>query len=524
MTLAVSVPSHARLIVHDQPMLSPPTIWLDGDTLHFTYNLYDDYFPYNSGFSAFALTVNGRWWSDLFAEEGRGSLDLSQEGITPGTHMIQLFWSAARFGFFTSAFSNAVEWTSNAPQLHAPNGLHIDSSDVLRWNPVFGSEIGGYQISLIIDDTEFRHHSQENFLAISALDLTVDLGFEIRVGVGGSIFGGGPQYWSSPITGVVLGDGVTWEASQQQSETIGSVTIQGVPHPIEGPLQIFTGFHVDDSYVLHWDPIYGAEFYQVSIWHDYFGVTFDPEMNYVSLADLLEELADLTGPISIHGNAWEILVSAWMWRDQVSIYLGGSDLTWIAPQEQRTLQQPEITTPNITVAPNLNTASDWAHEVLTEAVNLSLVPWALQVDYVDNATRAEFASLAVALYETATGRVITGRMEFNDTNDINVQKMGYLGVVTGVGEGNFNPNGQLTREQAAVMLVRLADAIGMPLPPAQPTFADNSAISSWAVDAVGAIQSAGIMGGVGDNQFAPQGDYTREQSIITVLRLFEILN
>ncbi|MCL2235372.1 MAG: S-layer homology domain-containing protein, partial [Defluviitaleaceae bacterium] len=112
----------------------------------------------------------------------------------------------------------------------------------------------------------------------------------------------------------------------------------------------------------------------------------------------------------------------------------------------------------------------------------------------------------------------------NDTNDINVQKMGYLGVVTGVGEGNFNPNGQLTREQAAVMLVRLADAIGMPLPPAQPTFADNSAISSWAVDAVGAIQSAGIMGGVGDNQFAPQGDYTREQSIITVLRLFEILN
>jgi len=103
------------------------------------------------------------------------------------------------------------------------------------------------------------------------------------------------------------------------------------------------------------------------------------------------------------------------------------------------------------------------------------------------------------------------------------KKMGYLGVVTGVGNGNFNPNGMLTREQAAVMIVRLSDAIGQPLQPSASTFADNAQISSWAVDAVGQMQATGIMGGVGDNNFAPQGDYTREQSIITILRLLEML-
>ena len=180
--------------------------------------------------------------------------------------------------------------------------------------------------------------------------------------------------------------------------------------------------------------------------------------------------------------------------------------------------------PASTTTPNLSTASTWAHEGINNAVAAGLVPQSLQSQYTSNITRAEFAALAVALYETVTGREITGRTQFNDTTDINVQKMGYLGVVTGVGSGNFAPNNSLTREQAAVMLARLADALDQPLSSSAPTFADNGQISSWAVDAVGQMQATGIMGGVGNNNFAPQGDYTREQSIITILRLFDILS
>jgi len=184
---------------------------------------------------------------------------------------------------------------------------------------------------------------------------------------------------------------------------------------------------------------------------------------------------------------------------------------------------PAVDVDIVAVFRPVETPSSWAVEPVNAAIAAGLVPQNLQSGYSQATTRAEFAALAVALYETVTGAEITGRMQFNDTTDINVQKMGYLGVVTGVGNGNFAPNSTLTREQAAVMLARLASALDQPLPPSTPTFADNAQISSWAIDGVGQMQASGIMGGVGNNQFAPSGSYTREQSIVTMMRLFDLL-
>ena len=167
-----------------------------------------------------------------------------------------------------------------------------------------------------------------------------------------------------------------------------------------------------------------------------------------------------------------------------------------------------------------STASTWAFGDITRAIELGIVPQVLQGNYTQQITRAEFTTLAVALYEKQHSE-ITGRITFSDTSDVNVQKAAYLGIVFGVGDDLFGPTAQLTREQAAVMLVRLAEAIGQQLSSAAPTFADNSDISPWAVDAVGQIQAAELMSGVGNNLFAPQNPYTREQSIITILRLFD---
>ena len=46
---------------------------------------------------------------------------------------------------------------------------------------------------------------------------------------------------------------------------------------------------------------------------------------------------------------------------------------------------------------------------------------------------------------------------------------------------------------------------------------------NWAVDAVGQMQATGVMNGVGENTFAPDEDYTREQSIVTIMRLYDIV-
>ena len=171
-----------------------------------------------------------------------------------------------------------------------------------------------------------------------------------------------------------------------------------------------------------------------------------------------------------------------------------------------------------------NEPSGWAKDQVSEATAAGIVPTSLQSKYNVGITRAEFCALACQTYETLHGP-ITGyeQMHFNDTADVNVLKMASIGVVNGVKPDQFAPNDGLTREQAATMLARLAKAAGSPLAEAAPSFADNKSISSWAKDAVGQMQKSGVMGGTGNNQFTPKGTYTREQSILTALRLYNIL-
>ena len=165
--------------------------------------------------------------------------------------------------------------------------------------------------------------------------------------------------------------------------------------------------------------------------------------------------------------------------------------------------------------------SPWAADQVNQAIAEGLVPRSLQSEYTRAVTRAEFCALAVELYEKVTQRAITERMAFLDTIDVNIQKMGALGVVSGEGDGIFNPDGALTREQAATILARLAAAIGSPLHGGPAGFADSDKIASWALTGVGRVASAGIMTGEGGNMFSPQGPYTREQSILTIMRLYE---
>ena len=167
--------------------------------------------------------------------------------------------------------------------------------------------------------------------------------------------------------------------------------------------------------------------------------------------------------------------------------------------------------------------SSWAEAEVSAAVDAGLVPDYLRYDFTYPSTRAEFCALAVQVYESVTGAEITERKKFDDTNSVDVGKMAALGVVNGVGDNKFAPNDSLTREQAATMLSRLAEVLEKPLPNQPSSFADNDSISTWAIDSVGQVQVTGIMGGVGNNTFSPKGAYTREQSIMTMLRLYRVV-
>ncbi len=171
-------------------------------------------------------------------------------------------------------------------------------------------------------------------------------------------------------------------------------------------------------------------------------------------------------------------------------------------------------------AVSLFSASEWAQPYVYAGISSNLVPDSLQNNYNSAISRAEFCALAVASYEKVLGSEIAARATFTDTNDVNVEKMAGLGVVTGVTGSEFHPDSSITREQAAIILSNLSEKLGMNLESDSLNFGDNWDVSSWAVDAVGKVNKAGIMGETGDNFFSPKATYTKEQSILTLLKVY----
>ena len=87
------------------------------------------------------------------------------------------------------------------------------------------------------------------------------------------------------------------------------------------------------------------------------------------------------------------------------------------------------------------------------------------------------------------------------------------GLMKGVGNDQFDPEGTMTRAMLVTVLWRYE---GEPEAPAN-TFSDVKA-GSWYFDAVSWAAANNIVGGVGNNKFDPDGNITREQMATILYR------
>lgn len=136
----------------------------------------------------------------------------------------------------------------------------------------------------------------------------------------------------------------------------------------------------------------------------------------------------------------------------------------------------------------------------------------------DKITRAQFVQVLANL----SGVDTTNRNVTTSFTDVPAKKWytpavkwaSENGIVNGVGNGKFDPEAYVTREQMCVMLVNYAKFKNITLKTveAKSNFADNSKISSWAVDEVYACQQADIVNGKGAGIFDPQGTGTRAEA------------
>lgn len=188
----------------------------------------------------------------------------------------------------------------------------------------------------------------------------------------------------------------------------------------------------------------------------------------------------------------------------------------------------------------LSKTSAYKSEIMTAMKN-SLIPNSIRGEYDKPILRHEFCSIITAIIEKCTSAtaeeflsskgVSTNSSAFSDTSSRDVLISNALGIVQGYGNREFRPNNTITREEAATMLMRLAKTLGVNAPNSTPmNFDELSSMQPWARDGVSFISACldpvsgkRVMGGTGNNKFSPRSNYTREQSVMTATRLFNLL-
>ncbi|EOC99555.1 S8 family peptidase [Caldisalinibacter kiritimatiensis] len=147
----------------------------------------------------------------------------------------------------------------------------------------------------------------------------------------------------------------------------------------------------------------------------------------------------------------------------------------------------------------------------------------------NNITRAEFAALLVRALRIKE----IDESSFTDVNSDAWYKEGIdkaykAKIVNGVGDGVFNPDGNITREEMASMIMRaysyttttnLDDIVTT----AEVKFKDEGTVSSWARRNVRLVDTFKIMEGDPEGTFRPKDNATRAEAIVVIKRLLEIL-
>lgn len=169
-------------------------------------------------------------------------------------------------------------------------------------------------------------------------------------------------------------------------------------------------------------------------------------------------------------------------------------------------------------------ASNWAVPELNDALNNALIPSTLNnKNYTQNITRAEFAAVAVKMYERLALKVTApaAKNPFTDTNDVEILKAYALGITNGTSATTFSPNNLITRQEMATMMVRALEKANISTNVNLNNvkkFADHAKIDNWALNGVYFMSNIGIIKGKGNNTFDVLGNATREEALAISIR------
>ncbi len=146
-------------------------------------------------------------------------------------------------------------------------------------------------------------------------------------------------------------------------------------------------------------------------------------------------------------------------------------------------------------------------------------------DRVNRAEFCKFATAALGIEPPAEPKSEFGDVSAEDWHAPYIAAAADLKIVNGYEDGNFRPDSGITREEAAAIICRAADALELPLKETRLNinFGDESDIQEIFVGYVDKLYTAGIINGDDDGNFRPADSLSRAETAQMIVNLLGAL-
>lgn len=304
-----------------------------------------------------------------------------------------------------------------------------------------------------------------------------------------------PRAQEGPITTGVL------------AEEVKDKLPQSVKDIIRGNYNCYELVETDDGYMMRWLEWDGSPYYYTAQW-DRVKTIYYLDKNY-NIVD--KYVPEIITRLALYYDGYYYIENA-----EGNRFKSADGQNWESYNHRMPL--PEISFNN-------SVPSKWAESEVERAYIIDIVPYEFlnKLSYKYDMKRETFCDILASMLELKDMLPPEGEGHFSDTDNTNVLKLCGAKIINGYDDGTFRPDGSITRQEAAAMLYRTAKYLGYKDKEISPdrVFSDDASIAEWAKDAVYQMNLSNIMFGFGGGMFAPENNYTNEQSIATVLRLYD---
>ena len=170
-------------------------------------------------------------------------------------------------------------------------------------------------------------------------------------------------------------------------------------------------------------------------------------------------------------------------------------------------------------------ADRWSYPYIKQLYDAGVVSGtsATTFEPTANVTRAQFVTMIAGLAGADVSGYASGPFDDVQAGSWYAPYVNWAAanhIVSGTSATTFDPAAEISRQDMAVMLYNYAQQAGVQLDQTTVTpFTDESSIAAYALPAVQALHSAGVISGMPDGSFQPQATTTREQACVVLCAL-----